>query len=192
MIKLYSRQSDCARHARKNENADTSNFTSQIASLICTVIDTKRVKPDATIFKSRCSRRAVCYRLYRVEALPLSFVRFLRLASDSSKFQRSPARRSRSVREPSHKKSGEMSRVISGNVLAMARQWQQQCRRASVKTTRKTTCLAPDLDAQCPRRKLARQLAIRPRNGHATTNATSHKQFVGFLAVSFNQDIQKL
>src|ERR1022692_1779705 len=76
------------------------------------------------------------------------------------------------------------------NVSAKARQWQQQCRRASVKTTRKTTCLAPDLDARCPRRKLARQLAIRPRDGHATTNATSHKQLVGFLVVNFNQDIQ--
>jgi hypothetical protein len=34
------------------------------------------------------------------------------------------------------------------NVPAIAGQWQQQCRRASVKTTRKTTCLAPDLAAQ--------------------------------------------
>src|SRR5208282_5485541 len=45
------------------------------------------------------------------------------------------------------------------NVPAMAGQWQRQCRRVSVKTTRKTTCLAPDLDAPCPRRKLARRLA---------------------------------
>ena len=50
------------------------------------------------------------------------------------------------------------------NVPAMAGQWQRQCRRTSVKTTRKTTCLAPDLAAQCPRRKLARQLATWPRN----------------------------
>jgi hypothetical protein len=76
------------------------------------------------------------------------------------------------------------------NVPAMAGQWQQQCRRVAVEMTRKPTCLAPDLAAQCPRRKLARQLAIRPRNGHETTNATSHKQHVGFLVVSFNQDIQ--
>jgi hypothetical protein len=37
------------------------------------------------------------------------------------------------------------------NFPAMAGQWQQQCRRMSVKTTRKITYLAPDLDAQQPR-----------------------------------------
>ena len=72
MITFHSRQSDCARRARKNENAGKFNFVSQIASPICTVMHTKRVKTDATIFKSRCSRTVVCYRFYRVEALPLS------------------------------------------------------------------------------------------------------------------------
>jgi hypothetical protein len=66
MITFLSQQSNCARHVRKNENADTVNFTSQIASSICTVTFTKRVKPDATIFKSRCSRTVVCYRFDRV------------------------------------------------------------------------------------------------------------------------------
>ena len=113
MIKFYSRQLDCARRARKNENADTFNFTSQIASSICTVMFTKRVKPDATIFKSRCSRTVLCYRFDRVEALPLVWTRFLRLAHSSPITARSPARRSRDGRESSGKKSGEMSRVIS-------------------------------------------------------------------------------
>jgi hypothetical protein len=45
------------------------------------------------------------------------------------------------------------------NVPAMAGQWQRQCRRMAGRMTRKTTCLAPDLDAPCPRRKLARRLA---------------------------------
>jgi hypothetical protein len=63
------------------------------------------------------------------------------------------------------------------NVPAMAGQWQQQCRRTSVKTTRKTTCLAPDLDAQCPRRKLARQLATWPRNSRAKHLASSSWEF---------------
>jgi hypothetical protein len=44
------------------------------------------------------------------------------------------------------------------NVPAMAAQWQRQCRRMAGRMTRKTTCLAPDLAAQCQRRKLARQL----------------------------------
>ena len=66
MNTFHSRQTDCDRHARKNENADTVNFTSQIALLICTATFTKRVKPDATIFKSRCSRTVLCYRFDRV------------------------------------------------------------------------------------------------------------------------------
>ena len=66
MITFHSRQSDCARRARKNETAGTFNFTTQIASPICTAMNTKRVKTDATIFKSRCSRTVLCYRFYRV------------------------------------------------------------------------------------------------------------------------------
>jgi hypothetical protein len=74
---------------------------------------TKRVKNDATIFKSRCSRTVVCYRLNRVQALPLVWTRFLRLTNSSPKIARNPARRSRDGREPSGKTSGEISRVIS-------------------------------------------------------------------------------
>jgi len=139
MIIFHSRQSDCARHVRKNENADTFNFVSQIASSNCTVMFTKRVKPDATIFKSRCSRTIVCYRFDRVEALPLNFVRFLRLAIRSPMIQRSPARRSRNDREPSGKKSGEMSRSLPHYFPAMVGQWQMLCRRISARGTRETT-----------------------------------------------------
>jgi hypothetical protein len=113
MITFHSRQPDCDRRARKNKNSDTVNFTSQIASLICTATFTNRVNLGATIFMSRCSRTVLCYRFDRVEALPLNFVRFLRLANSSPKIARSPARQSRDVRETSGKKSGEMSRVIS-------------------------------------------------------------------------------
>ena len=113
MTTFHSRQSDCDRRTRKNENTGTLNFTSQIARSICTVRHTKRVKPDATIFKSRCSRTVLRYRFDRVEALPLVSTRFLRLANSSPKTARSPVRRSRDVREMSGKKSGEMSRVIS-------------------------------------------------------------------------------
>jgi hypothetical protein len=139
MITFHSRQSDCARHVRKNENADTFKFVSQIASSICTFTFTKCVELDATIFKSRCSRTVVCYRFDRVEALPLNFVRFLRLAIRSPKLARSPARRSRNDREPSDKKSGEMARSRPHHFPAMAGQWQMQCRRISAQVTRKTT-----------------------------------------------------
>jgi hypothetical protein len=74
---------------------------------------TKRVKNDATIFKSRCSRTVVCYRLNRVQALPLVSTRFLRLAHISSKTARSPARWARDGRKTSGKKSSEMSHVVS-------------------------------------------------------------------------------
>ena len=113
MNTFHSRQTDCDRHARKNENTSTLNFTSQITSSICTVRHTKRVKTNATIFKSRCSRTVVCYRLDRVQAVPLVRTRFLRLANSSPKTARSPARRSRDGRETSGEKSGKISRVMS-------------------------------------------------------------------------------
>src|SRR5208283_150400 len=121
MIIFHSRQPDCDRRARKNENSDTVTFTSQIASSICTVTFTKCVELGATIFKSRCSRTVVCYRFDRVEALPLVRTRFLRLAHISPKIARSPARRSRDGRKPSGKKSGEISRVISAQRLGNGR-----------------------------------------------------------------------
>ena len=83
MITFHSRQSECARRARKNENTGTVNFTTEIASSICTVTFTKCEKSDATIFTSRCSRTAVSYRFRGGQALPLSFVRFSRLANGS-------------------------------------------------------------------------------------------------------------
>jgi len=113
MNTFHSRQTDCDRRARKNENTGTLNFTSQIAPSICTVRHAKRVKTNATIFKSRCSRTVLCYRFDRVEALPLVSTRFLRLANGSPKIARSPARRSRDGCETPGKKSGEMSRVMS-------------------------------------------------------------------------------
>jgi|GEM_PF-1019044 len=160
MIAFHSHQSGFARHACKNEYVGTFNFTSQIAASIYTVTFTKRVKTDASIFKSRCSRTVVCYRFDRVQALPLNFVRFLRLAINSSKFQQSPARRSRNDREPSGKKSGEMSRPLPHNFPSIAGQWQMPCRRISSRVTRETT----------------RNIA---RNGHATDSATSRESTCG-------------
>ena len=113
MTTFHSRQPNRVRHTHKQANASTLNFTSQIPPSICTTLNTRRVKTDATIFKSRCSRTVVGYRLDRVQALPLVWTRFLRLAKSSTMMQRSPTRRSRDVRETSGKKSGEISRVVS-------------------------------------------------------------------------------
>ncbi len=113
MTTFHPRQSDCGRRVHKKANASALNFTLQIPSSICTVMFTKRVKHDATNFKSRCSRTVLCYRFDRVEALPLVWTRFLRLANSSPKTARSPARRSRDGRATSGKTTGEISRVTS-------------------------------------------------------------------------------
>ena len=140
MITFHSRQSDSVRRARKNENGGTFNFTSQIAPSICTSAFTKREKSGATIFKSRCSRTAVNYRLMTRHALPLNFVRFLRLANRSPMNQRSPARWTGDGRATSGKTTGEMSRSQSHNFPAIAGQWKMQCYQMSARATRKTTC----------------------------------------------------
>jgi hypothetical protein len=140
MIKFYSRHSDCNWRARKNENGGTFNFTSQIASSIYTVAFTKCDKSDATIFKSLCSRTAVNYRLMAWHALPLKFVRFLRLANRLPLIQQNPARRSHNVRQSFGKTSGEMARSQPHRFPAMAGQWQMQCRQMSARATCKTTC----------------------------------------------------
>jgi len=113
MTTFHSRQSGDASRTRKNENADTFNFASQIPPSICAVMHTKHDKRGATIFKSRCSRTAVCYRFYTKQALPLVKTRFLRLAHSSPKTARSPARRSRDGRATSGNATGKISRVIS-------------------------------------------------------------------------------
>ena len=192
MITFHSRQPDCDRRARKNENSDTVNFTSQIASSICTVTFTKRVKPDAAIFKSRCSRTVVCYRFDRVEAEPLVITRFLRLAISLPKSARRLARRARDGRGPSGKKSDQISRARSAHLPGNGRTEATAIPRTSVKTTRKTVCLALDLNLQCPRRKLARQPAICPRNSRAAAKATSRKRLLGFLSSACNHDLRKL
>jgi hypothetical protein len=189
MTTFHSRQSDCDRRTHKNENAATVNFAPQFAPSIYTVAFTKREKSDATIFNSRCSRTVLCYRFDRVEALPLVWTRFFRLAHISPMVARSPVRRSRDGRETSGKKSGEMSRVISAQRPSNGR---------TVATAMPPNVRQDDsqdnlpLDAQCPRRKLARRLATWPRNNRVTAHATSRKQLVRISPSAFNHDIPKL
>ena len=124
MTAFQHQQPDCARRAPEKADADTFKFTSQIASSICAVMFAKREKSGATIFMSRCSRTAICYRFYTRDALLLNCVRFFRLANSSPLIQRYPASRSRSVRERSGKTSGKMSCATSaqfpGNCRAVA------------------------------------------------------------------------
>jgi hypothetical protein len=164
MIIFHSQQSDCARHPRKNENAATFNFASQIAPSICAVMFTKRVKHDATIFKSRCSRTVVCYRLNRVQALLLVGTRFLWLANGSSKIQQSPARRSHNVREPSGKTSGEMSRPFPHICAAIAGLWPMRCRRMSARQLARQLASCRAMVTQCPHRSPRNSRCNIPRN----------------------------
>ena len=188
MNTFHSRQTDHDRHARKNENTCTLNFTSQITSSICIVRHTKRVKTNATIFKSRCSRTVLCHRFDRVEALPLNFVRFLRLAKISPKIVRSPARRSRDGRETSGKKSGEISRVMSaqlpGNSRATATAMPPDGRADNSQANLPCAGLGRAISA----RILARRLATRSRDNRATVKATSCKT----TRSNLNHDIQRL
>ena len=75
---------------------------------------------------------------------------------------------------------------------AMAGQKQSRWRQTSVKTTRKTTCLAPEASAPCPRWKLARQPAICPRTSRAAAKAISRKRLLRFPSLACNHDLRKL
>jgi len=186
MITFHLRQSDCARGPRKNENAATFNFASQIAPSICAVMFTKRVKNDATIFKSRCSRTVVCYRLNRVQALPLVSTRFLRLAHISPKTARSPARWARDGRGTSGKKSGEMSHVVSaqrpGNGRTVATAMPPNIRPDDWQDNLPCAGQGRAMSAW----KLARQPATWPRNSRETSRKmTRQNPTVMFLTIPF-------
>jgi hypothetical protein len=139
MIIFHSQQSDCARCHRKNENAATFNFTSQIppSNLHGHFHEARTIVCNN--LSSAVQAHVMELPLYAKQALPLNFVRFLRLAIRSPMIQRSPARRSRNDREPSDKKSGELSRSRPHYFPAMAGQWQTRFRRIFARVTRETT-----------------------------------------------------
>ena len=185
MTTFHSKQSNCARRARKNENAGTFNFASQIASSICTVAFTKCEKFDATIFTSRCSRTAVSYRFRGGQALLLVGTRFLRLANNSPMIQRSPARRSRNGRELSGKTSGEMSHPFPHICRAIAGLWPMHCRRTSACQPARLLASWRATGTQGPRRS--------PRNGRCNIpRNVSQDDCSEFRHHDFKPDSQKL
>ena len=189
MITFYSRQQYHAWHRSKNGNAGTVNFNSQftpqIESSICTIVFTKCVKPDATIFTSRCSRMSACYRFRGGQALPLIFIRLSRLANSSPTNRRNPAIRSRNGREPSGKKSGEMSRLLPHNFPAIAGRWKsQRCEFPREQLARRLASGRATV-AQRPRRSPSKRQCNIPRN---IPQADSSK----FCHHVFNHDSQQL
>jgi hypothetical protein len=155
MTPFHPQQSDRSRCCRRNANGNVlkSRATNCTTKLHAHIHEARKVQCNS--IESSVQAHVMELPLYAEQALPLVKTRFLRLANSSPKTARSPARRSRDGREPSGKKYGECLESYPRNVSAMAGQWQRQCRRTSVKTT----CLAADLAAPCPRRKLARRLA---------------------------------
>ena len=185
MIIFHPRQSDCVRRACKNEKSVTFNFTSRIASSICTVAFTKREKFGATIFTSRRSRLSLVCIFRQGQALPLSFVRFLRLANGSSKNRRSPARRSRNGRESSGETSGNISRSIPHIDRAIARQWQTQCHQMSARQLARQLASWRATVTQCPHRS--------PRNERCNISRNvSQDNCPELRHHDFNHDSQKL
>jgi hypothetical protein len=143
MTTFRPQQSNRGQCVHQKASASTFDFKSPNAPSICAGTFTKRDKSSASIVTSRCSRTVVGYRLYRVQAEPLSWLRILRLAGNSPMTARSPARRPCDNREMSGKTSGEMS---CGNIRATSRQWSGSDSGNA---------------AECPSRRLARQLALR-------------------------------
>ena len=157
MTTFHSQQSDRGRRVRKNANADTFNFTSQIPPSICAVMHTKHDKPDATIFKSLCKSHGFGYRFYRWKPYPLSGQGFYGSPITRRKLRGVPRDgRAMSAKHPARNPAKFLA-SCPRNFPAMAGQWQRQCRRASA-------------------RRLARQLALRriwPRMSAPETRETT-------------------
>jgi transposase-like protein len=196
MTTFHSQQSGDPRRTRKNANTGTFNITPQIAPSICTLMFTKRVKPDAMIFTSRRSHLSLISNFRHGQALPLVPTRFLRLANSSPKSARSPARRSRDGRETSGKKSGEISRVISaqrpGNGRTVAAAMPPSVRQDDSQDNLPCAGIRRAMSAP----ETCRQLATRLRNSRAAVCtmviAKSHERLIEFSSSAFNHDIQRL
>ena len=166
MTAFHSRQLDCGRRIR--QKADTNAFqisiTSSTAKLHGSFRETRIIVCNN--FSSCCNHKVQCYRFNEVQALPLVWTRFLRLANSSPKTARSPARRSCDGHEPSGKKFGEMPRVMSAQLPGNSRAT--------------TTAMPPDGRADDSQDN-SQYRAQRPRNirvaVRATEDATTREPF---------------
>ena len=150
----------------------------------------------ATIFKSLCKRTAVSKCFYRVEALPLVWTRFLRLANSSPKTAQSPARRSRDGRETSGNKSGEISCTMSAQFPGIGR---------AVATAMPPSVRQDDSQDNLPCAGLGRAMSApetceTTRNSTAQTPCRSPRNGQGNISQAarrisrrqFNRDVHKL
>jgi len=117
-------------------------------------------KSSATIFKEQCKSTSLNLNFRHRKPYPLSKQGFYG-SPISRRCPRGVPRDGRAIaaKHPARQQAKYLS-SCPRNFPAMAGQWQRQCRRLSVESTRKTTCPAPDANAPCLRRKPARRLAL--------------------------------
>jgi hypothetical protein len=120
-------------------------FTSRIAPPNCALKFTQREKSSATIFHHGVITRFSVIALMRCKPYPLSRQGFYGSPIARRKLRGVPRDgRAMGAKHPARNPAKYLA-SCPRNFPAMAGQWQQQCRRTSVKTTRKTARLAPDL-----------------------------------------------
>ena len=115
-------------------------------------------KSSATIFKEQCKSTSLNLNFRHRKPYPLSEQGFYGSPIACRKLRGVPRDGHAMAAKCPARNPAKFLASCPRNFPAMAGQWQRQCRRASAKIARKTTCLAPDMDARCPRRKLAKRL----------------------------------
>jgi hypothetical protein len=159
MTTFHPQQFDCGQCA--HQKAGTGAL--QISVTNCTTKLRSHVheagKSIAMIFKEQCKSTSLNLNFRHRKPYPLSEQGFYGSPIARRKLRGVPRDGHAMAAQHPARQPAQFLASYPRNFPAMAGQWQRQCRRPSVETTRKTTCLAPDLAARCPRRKLARRLA---------------------------------
>jgi hypothetical protein len=199
MTTFQPQQSDRERYAR--QKADGSmvqiHVTNSSTKLRAHIHEARKIQCNNV--SSSVRSQIIDSHFLQIEALPLNFVRFLRLAQISPMAARSPARRQRDGRAISGKIAGKISCGISaqlpGNGRTVAAATPPNVRQDGSQDNLPW----PDLDTRCPRRKLAKRLAICPRMSAQQPCRSSRdgQRYISqaarrILAVSFHRDINKL
>ena len=121
MTPFHPQQSDRSRHVHQKANASTV----QIHVTNCTTKLRAQVHEARKIRCNNVQRTVQAHitnlSFFTWQAVPLVWTRFLRLAKNSPKTARSPARRSRDGRAATGKTTGEISRVISAQLPGNSR-----------------------------------------------------------------------
>ena len=116
MTPFHPQQAACGRSDRQTATGDTFRIhvTNCTTKLHTRIHETRKIRRNN--WQGAGQAYAAKLKFYTRQALPLVWTRILWLADSSPKTARSPARRSRDGREPSGKKSGEMSHLMSAQL----------------------------------------------------------------------------